>query len=376
MAEDLGEAAAPSGHLVDAGLGPSAEVTRPESLDRAREGEVRRGVGIAEHHVRAGVHELPVDHLEGPPGDGHPDGRRLLECQPRREVRHPGRCLGLAVHDEEVPAAGLAHLGPVADLFGVEPTAGLGDVAQAREVHRAETHPLEELERVGDAGQRGGPRGPEQVPEALVDDREVGERDAGTPAQVRVHHGEPVAVVQREGCCCTVGFPDVQVGRDLVGVGREVVPGEPDELGRARRAAGAEQEGEVGVQLVRRSLPDDLECPAGADDDIRVVCRSERLARRLAVAGDEEHDVAPRKSPQVADQALEVVGPLDEHESSGRAEGLSHLVHAPGELGIGQRVVLRDHGERRAVGGEVAHPWQSARHPGEVAGQHSHRVIE
>ena len=49
-----------------------------------------------------------------------------------------------------------AELGEAAHPLGVDPSAGLGDVAQRREVEPLEAGAVEELERVGHAGERRG----------------------------------------------------------------------------------------------------------------------------------------------------------------------------------------------------------------------------
>ena len=93
---------------------------------------------------------------------------------------------------------------------------------------------------------------------------------------------------------------------------------------------------------------------AGVQHDVRVVRRDELLALRLAAVGDEQGDVAVLQGGEVADQGVEPVGTLDEHQPPGAAEDVVGEVPGPlRELGEGDRAVLgpqRDGGPAR---GEV-----------------------
>ena len=64
VAEHLGDPGPAAGDLEQAGLGPAAEVAGVQAVDGASEGEVGRLVGVAEHDVRAGVDDLPVDDVD------------------------------------------------------------------------------------------------------------------------------------------------------------------------------------------------------------------------------------------------------------------------------------------------------------------------
>ena len=64
------------------------------------------------------------------------------------------------------------------DAVGSHAAAGLGDVAQGRQVPVGEAAGVEQLERVGHSGERRGLRVAEPGPETFVRDRRVGQQQA------------------------------------------------------------------------------------------------------------------------------------------------------------------------------------------------------
>ena len=132
QSHDLDEPAAPAHHFVDAGRVLPGEVAGAEFGDGPARGEVRRAPGIAEHDVGAGVDEFAVlqsrHGVDAERAAGHrdADGTRDFGRQLRREVRHPGRRLGLAVHHEEFPAVPAAQFGVFPHRFRRQPAARPG----------------------------------------------------------------------------------------------------------------------------------------------------------------------------------------------------------------------------------------------------------
>ena len=94
--------------------------------------------GVAEHDVRAAVDELAdavgdaVDRpqLEVAAGDRPADRAGVAGGERRREVRHPGRRLGLAVHHVEVDAPAGGALAPRLQALRRHAPPGLGHEAQ------------------------------------------------------------------------------------------------------------------------------------------------------------------------------------------------------------------------------------------------------
>ena len=70
----------------------------------------------------------------------------------------------------------------------------------------------------------------EQLPELVVDDRAIGEDQAGAAQQMAVDHRKAVAVRHRQGRCCPVGFADVEVFGDGGGVGDQIAVRQPHQL--------------------------------------------------------------------------------------------------------------------------------------------------
>jgi len=130
------------------------------------------------------------------------------------ETGHPGGGLGLAVHDDEVPAAPGAELDQAADALGLHPPPRLGQVAQAGQLPVGEPAALEQLEGVRDTGDGRDARSACLHPEAVVDDGVAGQEHARTDREVGVEHGQAVAVRQRQGQRGAVVGADVGFGPD------------------------------------------------------------------------------------------------------------------------------------------------------------------
>ena len=114
------------------------------------------------------------------------------------QVGHPGRGLGLAVHDEQIPALPLAHFCVGTHPVRIEPPSRLGDVAQAGQVHVLKSHALEQIEGVGHSGEGCHLCGAGQFPETRVYHREIGQLQGRAHQEVAVHHTHPVAVGEGE----------------------------------------------------------------------------------------------------------------------------------------------------------------------------------
>ena len=235
-----------------------AEVAGRQLVERGAGGEVGVLDGVAEHDVVAAVDQLAdavglaVDRaqLQVTAGDRHADGARVGGREVRREVRHPGRGLGLAVHDEELDAAPRLAAGvPAGDGVGGQPTAGDGQEPQRRHVDALRSRPLEELEGVGHAGDVRHAVVDHRGPEARVDDRRLGQDDRRAGRQVGVQDRQPVAVVQRQRGDAAVGRSEGEELGDGGGVGDEVAVREPHELRGAGRPRRAEQQAQVGVEV-------------------------------------------------------------------------------------------------------------------------------
>ncbi len=155
-------------------------------------------------------------------------GRREV----RRQVGHPRRGLGLAIHHDEVPAVASSELGVAGHPVPVrrQSTAGLRDVAQVRQRHRVETDPVEQVERVGDASQRGALPVPEEVPEAGVHDGQGRQDQTGPAQEVTVHDRQPVAVVQGQGRRGAVAGAKAEALDDRLGIGLQVRVRQPDQF--------------------------------------------------------------------------------------------------------------------------------------------------
>ena len=159
-----------------------------------------------------------------------------------------------AVHHDEVPARALRPERPSARTpVGREPAAGLGDwrsVGRSRSVEAAS----------GRAGRRcsGTPANdvaPVPANRSQKHSSTTGGRSARArrrPARWLCSDRQAVAVVQRQRRDRpVVGGEPRGSRRWLAALLRDVVVGEPHQLGRAGRAGGAQQQREVGVQVVR-----------------------------------------------------------------------------------------------------------------------------
>ena len=216
--------------------------------------------GVAEHDVGAAVVQVAdradgnltggVAHGEPARPDGEPHRRGVVGRAPRRTDRHPRRGLGLAVHHPQVPPLTGSSLGPATDPLGVEPASGRGDLAQRGYLSRGRTAGREQLEGVRHAGQGGHPRRTHRAPQGRVDHGGVGEQHRPAHREVRVQHGQAVAVVQRQGRDRPVAGVEPEGCGDVDGVGPHSPGGEAHQLGRAGAARRREQQGQVGVQVV------------------------------------------------------------------------------------------------------------------------------
>ena len=354
QAEDLAVAVAAPDHLEQA-VDPAGEVTGPELGGDAAEREVGGRHGVAQHHVGPGVDQLAdagtVVHglveAQLAPGDGDADRARVVLGEVRRQPGHARGGLGGAVHHDEVPPAAAPEAAPAAYGVGVEAPAGLGHLPQAGEVAVLEAAGGQQVEGVRDAGEARGPGAGEEVPEALVDHAERGQHDAGARDEVGVQHRQAVAVVQRQRRDRAVVGGEAEVVGDGGGVGGHVVAREPHQLGRARRARGAQQQGQLGVQLVRGDVTAYVVGAAGRADDVGVVGRDHRGTLGLAPVGHDQRDVAVLERSEVGDERVEVVGALDQHQAAGRSPGLRPVGDASGEVGMAEHVVAVE--DRRGV---------------------------
>ena len=235
--------------------------------------------------------------------------------------------------------------------LGVEPAAGLGDLAQRGNVSGGRAAGREQLEGVRHAGQRGHPRRTHRAPQGRVDHGGVGQQHRPAHRQVRVQHGQAVAVVQRQGRDRPVTGVEAERGGDVDGVGSYALRGEADQLGRAGAARRREQQRQVGVQGVP-SGPGPVDDhpppvpPAGA------VVRSPDLGQRVGPAGSGEEDhVSGVEGGEVGDHAVDGRLDLDEHEPphTGTRPGGRLASHPSGELRVAHLLVPGQQGRCRAV---------------------------
>ncbi len=367
QAEHLREAVAAADDLVEAVRGTARHVAGAQHVDVAPAAEVGRRRGVAEHHVGALVDELTdLDAVGGrqrqlgqrlqrerPAGDREADRRRRRGGEVGREVGHPGGGLGLAVHHEQVPPTTAAEVGVLPHPVGREPPPGLGQVAQRRQVQVGEPDPVEQVERVGHRREGGHPVGADGVPEAGVDDGEVGQQQGRAGGEVAVDHREAVAVVHRQRGRRDVAGADAQVGRDRLRVGGEVLVGEPDQLRRAGGARRREHQREVRVQVVDGAGAA-LEEVAAAQQDVGVVGVDDRVEVPGVVAGDEDHRMPTGQRGEVGHDGVDVVGAGEEDEPPGAAEPLGETGDADGEVAVRHGAVGGHQGRPVAVRGEAA----------------------
>ena len=168
-----------------------------------------------------------------------------------------------------------------------------------------------------------------------------------------VDHREAIAVVHRQRGRGDVARADAQVVGDRLGVGGQVVMGEPDQLGRAGGAGGRQHQRQVGVQVVRAARAA-FEEVAAAQHDVGVVGVDDRLEVPGVVAGDEDGGVAAHQRGEVADHRVDVVGAGQQDEPAGAAEPLGDGADAGGEVAVRQRSVRSHQGGPVAVRGEAA----------------------
>ncbi len=261
----------------------------------------------------------------------------------RWQVGHPGRRLGLAVHDDELPPLPTAPLGDRTDPARCEPAAGQGHLPQCRE--HGPPGGVEQVEGVGDAGEGGDAGRAGEVPQRRLGQAAVAEDDGRPDAQVAVEHGQAVAVVQREGGDRPVVRGQTEVRRDRGGVALEVGQGQADQLGRPGGAGRAEEEPQVGVQFGRRSAGGGE--PAVAPPDAGAVGAGEHL-----VAG-KEHGVAARQRREVGDDELDRGRRDQADQLLGRREPGPRLRDEPREVVVGQHAGAVDQRYPPTVPGEV-----------------------
>ncbi|ODQ86574.1 hypothetical protein BFG51_16445 [Dietzia alimentaria] len=366
--EDLGLAPHPPDDLHEAVAGDAGEVPGPQLVEFGPAGEVGRGAGVPHHHVGAAVHQLTggvrigsprtVD-AEGAAGDRDPDGPRTGPREVRGEVRHARGRLGLAVHHDQFCPARLQVRGQATHRLGREAPARLGEVAQAGEaVQSVETDALEEFDRVRDGGERRHLPGLRPVPERRCGDGVGVEHHGRACQQVTVQDGQAVAVVRRQGGDRPVPRHDAQVVHDRPRVGQHRPPGLPDELGCARGPGGAQEQCEVGMQVVPRRCREHpgREGSAVPRDNVGVPCREEVVGGR-ALRRQEEHDVAGGVGGEIVHEELDGVRRHQAYQATtgrhGRVLGGALGAH-PGERGVGVLRLVGHHGDRGAAPGGLA----------------------
>ena len=237
---------------------PGREVAGVQRIDVAAAREVGGALGVPEHDVGPAVDDLadvglvPVaDQLDVTARQRAADGVRPLEHLVRGERRDACGRLGLAVHHVQLVALGAAELGVVADAVGREASAGERHMAQVRQLLPGEADPVEQVERVRNAGECRDPVPRDGVPERSLDDRPVRQQQGGADGEVAVQHREAVRVRERQRGDGAVVGGDAQGLGDRIGVRLQVLCGEAHELGGAGRPGRAEQGGQVRVQVVR-----------------------------------------------------------------------------------------------------------------------------
>ena len=340
--DDLDEPAAPAHHFVDARRVQPGKVAGAELRNGPARGEVRRAFGIAKHDVGAAVDKFavlqPRHGVDPERAAGHRDTHRArhLGRQFRRQVCHPCRRFGLAVHHEKFPAAAAAEFGVFPHRFRPQPAPGLGDVAQAGQIHVRKPDPFQQFKGVRNGREGRGSPASEELPEARINHGKAGQDQPGATEQVAVDHGQPVTVGHRQSRHGTVVGPDVQVLGNRLGVGLQVRMREPHELGRARGSGRAEQEREVRVKLMAGAGPAFVQqelTVAGLDNDVGVVGRNEGFQGGRLVLRQEDQRVAAGQGRQIDHQRVDVVGCGERHEAPRGAkpegEGIDPLRQLP-----------------------------------------------
>ena len=369
--EHLHEPARPADDLEEPVGAPPGEVPGAELVDRATRREVRRLGRVAHHDVRAVVHEFAdalggrlVD-AEAAARDRDADRPRRGLGEPRRQVGHACRRLGLPVHDGELEAPLPPERGEASHAIGVEAPTGLGDVSQARNRPALEAARLEEVEGVRDPRERGRCDRPELLPERLLHDGAGGQQQAAAGDQVAVHDRQSVAVVQRQRGRGAIALTEVEVVADRNGVAQQVVVAQPHELRRSGRPRGAREQREIGVQLVpgAGAALDEFPPTVVGSDDVGVEPLDEAVAvldsaGTGAVAVDEEHRVSALERREVRHDRLDLVRAGDHHQPAGRPEFAPAGVDAVAQVAVVERGVAA---EERRLGGAAARQPQRGR---------------
>ncbi|MEZ4399774.1 MAG: hypothetical protein R3B06_07130 [Kofleriaceae bacterium] len=323
-------------------------------------GQIGGALGVAEHDVGA-----PVDHLahlagghrlagaldgEGATGDDPPDraavGRQLVG----RQDGDARGGLGLAVHDDQPPAAGDDPRVDVVEKRRGHRAAGLGEGGQRRRRHLRQIEPPQQLEGERHPGQRGRAVVAAGPPETLGHHAVAGDQHGGAGAQVAGDHRQSVGVVHRQAGRRHLPRPDAEVTGDGAGVGRDRGGRQPHQLGAAGRARGRHQERQVRVHRRvtasgRRQRP--------APHHRRAVPLEQR--RRQGLVEGTVHQrrrYARGQRAQEAHDRRHVVGD-EQHRQPGPGRGAQlgrGLVDLRGQRGVGDGRAGRAVDERRRVG--------------------------
>jgi hypothetical protein len=149
---------------------------------------------------------------------------------------------------------------------------------------------------------------------------------------VAVDDREAVAVVHRQRRDRPVVRREPEVLGDAGRVAAEVVVGQAYQLRGAGRPGRAEQEREIGVEVVGAALAPLEERVTGHDVGVPGV----REPRGRVTSRCEQHDVAVGEGRQVRRERLDRVAALDQHQPAGGAEPACDVVDPIGQLGVGQ----------------------------------------
>ena len=153
-----------------------------------------------------------------------------------RKDGNAGRRLGLSVHDEESSLPPLHDVVKMGHERRLESAAGLGQRLERCRVQLVENQTLEHLIGVRNARHRRAGLLPNRGPEGVGGDGLVGQHDGGTGKQVRVEHGEPVRVIERQIADRSLRRCEAKGGSDGLRVGAQIRRGEPNELRTAGRS--------------------------------------------------------------------------------------------------------------------------------------------
>ncbi len=267
LAKQLGHTAqAPSDVVVTVGIAQSQVARAQAALALIALGQIGALLGIAHGHIGASVAQLALYVGSGnlAPGRvhqeqltaryGHANAARFFQRPRSRHIAHACGRLGLAVHHVKVNAAACRELGKFANQGVAELAARLGQGAQRAGIRSKETQPLEHLVGVGHTRQRGRTGLFDERPERFLHDRAVGHQQGGAHLQVAAQHGKTVGVMQRQSGDRAIAGANVQVARNRQGVRQHITPALPNQLGTARAARGAQQQGQVGVRWAETSF--------------------------------------------------------------------------------------------------------------------------